>query len=78
MEKTKITGIRDMQLDVPPETMKEIARIVESTDIVASIVGLDENDENITVIFEYGVANRDSMMEIVELIEENTYGEEED
>jgi hypothetical protein len=69
MEKQKQEP-RYMELDVPGEAMSEIAEIIEASQIDASILGLGNEEETIAIGFDYSSEQRESMMEIIELIED--------
>ena len=70
-KKAQIEETRYIELDIPQEIMLETAEIIEANEIEASILGRSEEDEDcITVGFEYAQKQRESMMEIFELIED--------
>ena len=68
---------RYMELDVPQEAMTEVAELVEESEIDASLLGLGD-DETITIGFDYSPEQRESMMEILELIEDYNSEESEE
>lgn len=61
---------RYMEVDVPSEAMSEVAEIIEVNEIGASILGQGDEEESITVGFDYSPEQRESMMQILELIED--------
>lgn len=69
---------RYMEANVPSEAMSEVAEIIESSEISANILGTGEKEETLTVGFDYSPEQRESMMEILELIEDFKYDENED
>lgn len=69
---------RYMEVNVPSEAMSEVAEIIESSEISANILGTGEEEETITVGFDYSPQQRESMMEILELIEDFKYDENEE
>lgn len=78
-KKAQIEETRYIELDIPQEVMLETAEIIETNEIKASILGRSEEDEDcITVGFDYAPKQRESMMEIFELIEDFNDDEEEE
>ncbi len=67
----KETQPRYMEVNVPQEAMTEVAELIESSAIEASILGTGEEEESISIGFNYLPEQRDSMMEILELIEDH-------
>lgn len=61
---------RYMEVNVPSEAMSEVAEIIERSEINASILGQGDEEETITVGFDYSPEQRESMMQILELIED--------
>lgn len=76
MSSRKRNGEMHMQLDVPEQLMKEIAEIIENSDLDATILGVGDEVETIAIRFEYSSDNRDEMMEILELVEDYSDNEE--
>lgn len=68
---------RYMELNVPSEAMSEVAEIIEASEIDANILGTGEQAETITVGFDYAPEQRESMMEILELINDYSNSDEE-
>lgn len=70
---------RYMEINVPSEAMSEVAEIIEESEIDANILGTGDEEETITVGFDYTSEQRESMMQILELIEDyNSLDEEEE
>lgn len=67
---------RIMDVDVPAELMTEVAEIIGETEIEATILGTNDENERISIEFDYSFSDRDSMMEILEMVKD--YDEEED
>ncbi len=67
-KKQKPNTMRDMEINVPYELMTEVADLIEKADIANHIVGTE--NERITVAFSYNAKQRNTMMEILELIED--------
>ena len=69
---------RHLELNIPQDVMAETAEIIEQNEMEANILGKTE-DDCITVGFDYAPEQRDSIMEILELIEDfnDEDGEEE-
>ncbi len=80
MGKKKIDETRYIELNIPQEMMVETAEIIEENEIDATIVGKTEDEDSITVGFDYSPNQRESIMEILELIEDHNSdeGEEEE
>ncbi len=80
MGKNKIDETRYIELNIPQEMMVETAEIIEENEIDATIVGKTEDEDSITVGFDYSPNQRESIMEILELIEDHNSdeGEEEE
>ncbi|MBA3664575.1 MAG: hypothetical protein H0W61_10250 [Bacteroidetes bacterium] len=71
MAKKEKTAKRYLELNVPQEVMADTAEIIENSDIEATILGRANNEDCITVGFEYAHEQRESIMEILELIEDH-------
>ncbi len=69
---------RYMELNVPQETMTKVAGLVEESEMEANILGTGDEDETISIGFNYTPEQRDSMMEILELIEDYNSEESEE
>lgn len=67
---------RYMEVNVPSEAMSEVAEIIEASEIDANILGRGDEEETITVGFDYSPEQRESMMQILELIEDYNSSEE--
>ena len=67
---------RYMEVNVPSEAMSEVAEIIEASEMDASILGTGEQEETITVGFDYTPEQRESMMQILELIEDYNSSDE--
>ena len=61
---------RYMELSVPQELITDTAEIIEQNEIEATILGIAEEEDCITVGFTYTPAQRENLMEIMELIED--------
>jgi len=72
------TEPRYMELDVPQEAITEVAELIEESEIEANLLGVGEEEETITIGFDYTPEQRESMMEILELIEDYNSEESED
>jgi hypothetical protein len=66
---------KHLELNIPQDVMAETAEIIEQNEMEANILGKTE-DDCIIVGFDYAPEQRDSIMEILELIEDFN-GEEE-
>lgn len=80
MGKKKIDETRYIELSIPQEVMADTAEIIEQNEMEATILGRAEEEDCITVGFDYAPEHRDSIMEILELIEDHNSdeGEEEE
>jgi len=74
MAKEKQT--RYMEVNVPQEAITEIAELIEDSEIDANILGTGDDEESISIGFDYTPEQRESMMEILELIEDYNSDEE--
>ena len=76
MGKLAETETRYIELDIPQEMMVETAEIIQEHEIDATIVGKTEDEDAITIGFDYSPEQRESIMEILERIEDFNNGEE--
>ena len=72
------SGGRYMELSVPQEIMADTAEIIEQNEIEATILGRAEDEDCITVGFNYAPEQRKNIMEILELIEDYNDDESEE
>lgn len=75
-KKTQTDETRYMELSIPQEIMADTAEIIEENEIEAVILGRSEEEDCITVGFDYSSEQRKSVMEILELIEDYNENEE--
>jgi hypothetical protein len=77
---TKKTEDRYMEIDVPEQVMAEVAEIIGENEMEATILGIGDKPESITIGFDYSPDDRDDMMKILELVEDyyTDEGEEEE
>ncbi len=69
---------RYMELNIPQVVMVETAEIIEQNQIEATILGRVEDEDCITVGFDYAPEQRESIMEILELIEDHSDEDEDE
>lgn len=69
-KKTEIEKTRYIELSIPQAIMADTAEIVEENEMEATIIGRVEDEDSITIGFEYMPEQRESIMEILELIED--------
>lgn len=68
-----------LEVEVPEEVMGEVAEIIAvNDDIDASILGTGDEPESILIGFNYIIGERDSMMQILELVEDCYTDDEEE
>lgn len=67
-----------LEVEVPEEVMAEVAEIISENEMEAKILGVGDEPESILVGFDYIIDERDSMMQILELVEECYYEDEEE
>ena len=76
--KNKEEETRYMELSIPQEITSDIAEIIEDNDLDASIIGKGDDEDTVKVGFDYAPEQRESIMEILELIEDFNNPEEEE
>ncbi len=76
MAKKEKNATRYLELNIPQEVMADTAEIIEQNDMEATILGRANNEDCITVGFDYAPEQRESIMEILELIEDHNGSEE--
>ena len=67
-----------LEVEVPEEVMAEVAEIISENEMEAKILGVGDELESILIGFDYIIDERDSMMQILELVEECYYEDEEE
>ncbi len=67
---------RYIELNIPQEMMIETVEIIEENELDATIVGKAEDEEAIILGFDYSSSQRESIMEILERIEDYNNAEE--
>ncbi len=76
--KNKEEETRYMELSIPQEITSDIAEIIEENDMDANILGRGDEEDTVKVGFDYAPEQRESVMEILELIEDFNNPEEEE
>jgi hypothetical protein len=66
-----------LEVEVPEEIMAEVAEIISENEMEAKILGVGDEPESILIGFDYVIDERDSMMQILELVEDCYTDEEE-
>ncbi len=67
---TKEQSDRFIELDVPEQAMTEVAGIIAESGINGSVFGQGEKEKSVAIGFYYNIDQRESMMEILEVIED--------
>ncbi|MBI2722215.1 MAG: hypothetical protein HYX39_08570 [Bacteroidetes bacterium] len=69
---------RYLELNIPQEVMADTAEIINENQIDATILGRADDENCVTVGFDYAPEQRDSIMEIIELIDDNSDDDDEE
>ena len=77
-KKKETSDTRYMELNIPQEVMADVAEIIEQNEMEATILGRGEDEDTVTVGFDYAAEHRKNIMEILELIEDYNDEESED
>jgi hypothetical protein len=76
METKKESEQKFREVEVPEVAMSEVAGIIAESGIHASVFGQGEQEKSVAIGFYYNTSQRESMMEILEVIEDSENGEE--
>ena len=76
-KKIQLDETRYIELSIPQEVIADAAEIIDRDEMEASIIGRGEEEDSVAVGFNYAPEHRDSIMEILELIEDFNEEEEE-
>ena len=79
-KQAKESDTRYIELRVPQEIMADTAEIIEQNEMEATIIGRGDDEDTVTIGFNYAPEHRNNLMEIMELIEDfnDDDGEEEE
>jgi hypothetical protein len=67
-----------LEIEVPEEVMAEVAEIISENEMEAKILGVGEEQESILIGFNYHIDERNSMMQVLELVEDCYTDEEQE
>ena len=77
-KKEEESDTRYIELSVPQEIMADTADIIEQNEMEATIIGRGDEEDTVSIGFNYAPEHRNNIMEIMELIEDFNDKEEED